>query len=572
MKHPLYPAAAFLVAGLLVSASAFSQQAPDPPPESSAAPAESKEALDPQRVLELLGAAAEKGDDAVIFQIGKAYLDAGQPAEAEKWLKRAAENGYVAAQMELARLYFLTAKGDPEKEKLAAEWVRKAAASGDVNAQMALSLLYEKGLGVAQDSKQAAVVFEKLAKIGHPGAQYNLGIMYRDGVGVEKSAAKAASWLSLAVQGYKEGPVRDRIVAELKEIKEGMSSAELSESKSLYERTVMFFQGGGGRGGESGDISRPELPSAQAVQPKQKEPGKEYDISGFVQAGWRWQDNAAGAPPVSAGGARPRPDSNVFAMGSIGVVSPPKIGVIDNVDTRGVVYQTRQHNKDNSDLGFVEVSSGPNISLSRDGKYSARPYLTANAIQVDSELYQVSGGGGINLVGNILKNSAIVLSAEEVWINFKQSSIFTTNNQSDGTQIVVSARGLHRLVPWLTADLGLTWRNVEARSGWRSSENYRIANGYSVKLPPLISSWSPRPASLYGSVAYKRGLYDLPDPSVAPGIKRADNEWQATLTGEFPVAGDWSVVPTLQKTGRNANAKIYESTNTMGSLVAMYKF
>jgi TPR repeat protein len=576
MKYSLYPAAAFIMMGLLSSTSFAVEPAPaaTPAAPANAAPAtvagETKS--DPQHALETLGAAAEKGDNAAIFQIGRAYVEALQYDEAEKWLQRAAENNYVAAQMELARLYFMTAQGDREKEKKAAAWVRRAADSGDANAQMALALLYQKGLGVEKNDKEAARVFEKLSQVGHPGAQYNLGIMHRDGVGVEKNPAKAAALLSLAVQGYKEGPTRNQIVRELQDIKSGLSQAELSQSKSIYEHSVMYFQAMQQHGGQSGDLARPELPSAQGVQPKEKAVRKTYDLSGFVQAGVRWQDNANGAPPASAGGARPSPDSNFFAMASVNLISPPKIGVIENFDTRAVLYQTRQRDQANSDLGFAELSTGPNINITTDGKYSVRPYLTANTIKVDGDLYQLAGGIGASFVGELTKDSAVVLNAEDVYINFNQAPVFPDNNESDGTQFVFSARGLKRTAPWLTVDLGATWRNVEAKKDWRSSDSIRVSNGYSIKLPVLMPDWSPRPASLYASIAYKRGWYEEPDASIVPGIRRSDNEWQGTVTGEFPVRGDWSVVPTLQKTIRTANAPLYESSNAMGSLVVMYKF
>src|SRR5690606_9978797 len=99
-----------------------------------------------------------------------------------------------------------------------------------------------------------------------------------------------------------------------------------------------------------------------------------------------------------------------------------------------------------------------------------------------------------------------------------------------------------------------------------------VSNGYSVRLPVLFPNLSERRATLYGSLAYKKSWYGGPDAATAPGITRADKEWSWTLSGEFPIYKDVSLVPTIQRSGRDANAKPYVSYNSLGSLAVMYKF
>ena len=57
---------------------------------------------------------------------------------------------------------------------------------GDAAAQYNLGFMYSKGLGVAQDYRQAAKWFQKAAEQGFAWAQANLGVLYYNGQGVKK--------------------------------------------------------------------------------------------------------------------------------------------------------------------------------------------------------------------------------------------------------------------------------------------------------------------------------------------------------------------------------------------------
>ena len=88
---------------------------------------------------------AEKGNSAAQFLIGLIFLnELSQPQRgesAEYWLVRAAENGNVQAQTELARMY---RDGDGVDQDPAAMlvWYEKAANNGDVGAQLMVADTY----------------------------------------------------------------------------------------------------------------------------------------------------------------------------------------------------------------------------------------------------------------------------------------------------------------------------------------------------------------------------------------------------------------------------------------------
>src|SRR5262245_27286667 len=77
---------------------------------------------------------------------------------------------------------------------LAYKEFRAAAEKGEADCQFNLALMYEKGIGVAQDEKEAVVWYRKSAEQGNSNAQFNLGVLYENGRGCDVDFAKANEW------------------------------------------------------------------------------------------------------------------------------------------------------------------------------------------------------------------------------------------------------------------------------------------------------------------------------------------------------------------------------------------
>lgn len=87
----------------------------------------------------------------------------------------------------------------------ALKWYKKAAEQGYAEAQFKLGAMYRDGYGVAQDYLDTVKWFTLAAEQGHVVAQYCLGYMYRHGYGVDKSLPEALKWYKKASeQGDKE--------------------------------------------------------------------------------------------------------------------------------------------------------------------------------------------------------------------------------------------------------------------------------------------------------------------------------------------------------------------------------
>ncbi len=83
------------------------------------------------------------------------------------------------------------------------EQLRAKAEQGNAEVQTLFGLMYDQGIGVPQDSSQAAFWTRKAAEQGNPFAQALLGDMYYSGNGVPQDTVQAISWVrKSAEQGY----------------------------------------------------------------------------------------------------------------------------------------------------------------------------------------------------------------------------------------------------------------------------------------------------------------------------------------------------------------------------------
>ena len=120
-------------------------------------------------------------------------------AEAVKWYRKSAEQGYAIAQNNLGCMYS-DGRGVEQSNVEAAKWYRKSAEQGYFHAQFNLGLMYQNGHGVEQSDMEAVKWFRKSAEQGHATAQCNLGWMYESGRGVEQSNVEAVKWYRKAAE------------------------------------------------------------------------------------------------------------------------------------------------------------------------------------------------------------------------------------------------------------------------------------------------------------------------------------------------------------------------------------
>lgn len=168
---------------------------------------------DPAEALKWLRKAADQGYDVAQVEIGWMY-DHGEGVSkddrtAVDWYRKAAEQGHPPAEVLLGAMY-VQGRGLPKDDKAAAEWFRKAADQGVADAQNELGSMYARGQGVNQDYEAAAEWYRKAAQQGDAMAEYNLGFCYELGRGVPKDEKAAVEWYRKAAEHGLE-PAKERL-------------------------------------------------------------------------------------------------------------------------------------------------------------------------------------------------------------------------------------------------------------------------------------------------------------------------------------------------------------------------
>jgi uncharacterized protein len=120
-------------------------------------------------------------------------------AEAAKWYRKAADQGFAEAQNNLGVLY-ASGQGVPQDYVEAVRLFGLAAGQGSAKGQNNLGEAYKRGTGVSRDYAEAVRLFSLAARQGLAEAQNNLGEAYENGYGVLPNYAEAVKWYNVAAQ------------------------------------------------------------------------------------------------------------------------------------------------------------------------------------------------------------------------------------------------------------------------------------------------------------------------------------------------------------------------------------
>lgn len=143
-------------------------------------------------------------------------------------IKVLAEQGDAEAQHELGVIFEDGRKGVISNNAEALKWYRKSAEQGYTWGQYHLGEMYKKGNGVTRDYVEAVKWYIKSAEQGFAYAQADLGEMYEEGHGVPRDYVLGYMWFSLAAaQGYSFAERR------LDLIEKKMTSQQIAEAQGL---------------------------------------------------------------------------------------------------------------------------------------------------------------------------------------------------------------------------------------------------------------------------------------------------------------------------------------------------
>ena len=140
--------------------------------------------------------AAENGNVHAQYDLAEYYMEKNNKEEAAKWFRRAAENGVISAQWKLAE--------ESKDEKDVLEWTKKTAGHSLSELRKERILLKERFWPY-----ETVMSYKRYHSAHHRLeveasylilAYYNLGNAYANGKGVEEDDAEAVKWLKLAAE------------------------------------------------------------------------------------------------------------------------------------------------------------------------------------------------------------------------------------------------------------------------------------------------------------------------------------------------------------------------------------
>ena len=132
--------------------------------------------------------------------------------------------------------------GVPKDDAEAVKWFRKAADQGYAVAQYNLGVMYADGDGVAENDAEAVKWFRLAADQGDAGAQYNLGHLYAYGLGVSRDIVTARDWWNKTVTGDADDGPKSYALFNLGESfyagEEFGSVDDMAQAKIFWERVI----------------------------------------------------------------------------------------------------------------------------------------------------------------------------------------------------------------------------------------------------------------------------------------------------------------------------------------------
>lgn len=159
------------------------------------------------------------------FESGVVKFEQGDFYGAQEELRPLADAGDPRAQyiMGVMALNGLAGEAQPNE---GAAWLMLAAEQNYVEAQVELARLYKIGEGVEQDLSKMVHWYRRAAEQGHVGAQLFVADAYAYGQGIETDLVEAYMWYDVAMRYWGDLAVHARDV-----IAEHMTAAQVEEAK-----------------------------------------------------------------------------------------------------------------------------------------------------------------------------------------------------------------------------------------------------------------------------------------------------------------------------------------------------
>ena len=166
---------------------------------------------DVAKARDLMKAAAEAGVPLAEYNYGQMLIQAapsGGFKEAEGYFEKAANAGVPDAQYAMSQLYAY-GKGVTADLAKARAWLRAAAVNGFMTAQIEYGIWLINGKGGEAKPRQGFLFLKRAAERGNPIAINRLAHLYKDGIGTDPDRLEAAKWAVIAKRVENTDPMLD---------------------------------------------------------------------------------------------------------------------------------------------------------------------------------------------------------------------------------------------------------------------------------------------------------------------------------------------------------------------------
>lgn len=167
------------------------------------------------------------------FETGLVKFEQGDFFGAQEELRPLADGGDPRAQYVMGVMALNGLAGEAQPNEGAA-WLLLAAQQGYVEAQVELARLYKTGEGVDQDLAKMVYWYRQAAEQGHVGAQLFVADAYAYGQGVEADFVEAYKWYDVAIRYWGDLAVHARDV-----IADQMTPEQIEEAKRRAAKIPM---------------------------------------------------------------------------------------------------------------------------------------------------------------------------------------------------------------------------------------------------------------------------------------------------------------------------------------------
>jgi hypothetical protein len=223
---------------------------------------------------------------------------------------------------------------------------------------------------------------------------------------------------------------------------------------------------------------------------------------------------------------------------------------------------------------LVDFELGPRFFIGPIGQpvASLRPFGEASYVALDDETYLSAFGGGLNARAYPLPNLLVETTGRVVSQDFDNTKDQPTGSDQTGTYGTIRPGVTWQARPWTFLSLDGIYGHNEADEDFETFDEYGVGLS-ATQLFPVPFGWVTEElwsVSLAG--AYRRTVYDKPDPQVDPDQEQKDDRYDITLSLSVPFTDHLNVNVIGLQTWNESNLPNDQFDNTSITVGASFAF